>query len=97
LNLFICYDGLPGSFPIQSKKFFEDLLAGQAGGPGVALGDGFVEFLVGEGEPGGALVVEVGEGPLLEEEGAGIVFGNEARVADGGDVTQWGRHFCLPC
>jgi hypothetical protein len=40
---------------------------------------------VGEVEPGGALVVEVGERALFEMLGVFIVFGDGARVADGGD------------
>jgi len=54
-------------------------------GPAVGGEDGGVEFLMGEVEPGGALVVEVGEGPLFEFPGAVGVFGDETRVADGAD------------
>ena len=35
-------------------------------GPAVGVEDGAVEFLVGEVAPGGALVVEVGEGAFLQ-------------------------------
>lgn len=35
-------------------------------GPAVGVEDGLVEFAVGQVEPGGTVVVEVGEGAFLE-------------------------------
>lgn len=48
---------------------------------------GGVECLVGQGEPGRAFVVEVGERALLEVLRALIIFGDGARVAGGGDFV----------
>jgi hypothetical protein len=50
---------------------FGPILRPIAGGVGGGVGgeDGFVEFEVGDVEPGGALVVEVGEGAFFEAEG----------------------------
>jgi hypothetical protein len=42
---------------------------------------------VGEGEPGGVLVVEVGEGAFLEFAGGVFVLGDEAGVADGAEAA----------
>lgn len=49
---------------------------------------------MGEVEPGGALVVEVGEGPFFEFLGALGVFGEEAEISDGADsfsLSLWER------
>jgi len=56
-----------------------------AGGIDVSVGgeDGAVEFFVGEFEPSGAFVVEVGEGAFFEVGGFGG-FGHEGGVADEG-------------
>lgn len=42
---------------------------------------------MGQVEPGGALVVEVGEGAFFEELRAFFVFGDDPRVADGADIV----------
>ena len=63
---------LGGAFEVQGREAFEDLILGQVGfgpsasDPAVSGGNGGVKFLVGEGEPGGALVVEVRQSPLLQ-------------------------------
>ena len=54
---------------IQRQQAAEDFFVGHFGrvvGPAVGGGDGLVELLVGEVEPGGAGVVEVGQGALLQ-------------------------------
>src|SRR6185437_17134988 len=51
---------------IEGEEAFEDLGVGEGGGPAVGGEDGFVEGAVGVGEPGGAFIVEVGEGALFE-------------------------------
>ena len=53
-------------------------------------GDGGVEFLVGQVEPGGAFVVKVGQGAFLQVLGAGGVFAHQARVTDGKVANQVG-------
>ena len=47
----------------------------------VGGGDGGVEFLVGQVQPGRTLVVKVGEGALLELGGALGIAGFEAGIA----------------
>ena len=51
-----------GAVKVQGEEPFQELFIVQIGGPAVGGGDGGVEFLVGEVEPGGALVVRVCEG-----------------------------------
>jgi hypothetical protein len=53
------------SLQIERQQFFKDLLIAQIGRPAVGGKDGGVQFFVGQVEPGGAGVVEVGEGALL--------------------------------
>jgi len=56
-------------FQIQRQQAAEDFFVGHFGGvvgPPVGGGDGLVEGLVGEVEPGRAGVVEVGQGALFE-------------------------------
>ena len=56
-------------FQIQRQQAAEDFFVGHVGGvvgPAVGGGDGLVELLVGEVQPGGAGVVEVGQGAFLE-------------------------------
>lgn len=64
---------------IHHQQAAEDFVVGHFGGGGPAMGsgDGFVEFLVGEVEPGRAGVVKVGQGALLE---LGFVAGFGDRV-----------------
>ncbi len=62
-------------FQVQRQQAAEDFVVGHFGGvvgPAVGGGDGGVERLVGEVQPGGAGVVEVGQGALLE---VGLVAG----------------------
>ena len=61
-----------GALVIEGEEVGEDLLGGEVGGPAVGGEDGFVEGAVGVGEPGGASVVEVGEGALFEFVGGGV-------------------------
>ena len=67
--------GFLGPFQVQRQQAAEDFVVGHFGGvvgPAVGGGDGLVERLVGEGQPGGAGVVEVGQGALLQ---VGLVAG----------------------
>ena len=51
---------------VQGEETGEDLLGGERVGPAVGGEDGLVEGAVGVVEPGGALVVELGERAVLE-------------------------------
>jgi hypothetical protein len=60
-----------GSLVVEGEEVGEDLLGGEGltinfQRPAVDGEDGLVEGALGVREPGGALVVEVGEGALLE-------------------------------
>ena len=69
LSCALCVSGLrvgSSPFQIQREEFRENLLIAHLGVPAVGGEDGGVELLVGEGEPGRALVVEVRQGALLE-------------------------------
>ena len=77
---------LRGAFEVEGEEGGEEVVVGHGGVPVVGGEDGGVEFLVGQVEPGGALVVEVGERAFFEVRGALFVFGDDARVADGADV-----------
>ena len=79
---FGCLLLLGGAFEVQGEQPLQDLLVGQVGGPAVGGGYGGVEFLVGQVQPGGALVVEVGQGALFELGSAIGVAGLQARIAD---------------
>jgi hypothetical protein len=63
---------------VQGEEVSEDLLSGQVGGPVVGCEDDFVEGAVGVVEPGGSLVVEIGEGALFE-----FLFRRVGRVEPG--------------
>ncbi len=54
-----------GTDVVQLQQAGKDFVSGEIGGPAVGGEDGGVEFSVGEVEPGGAQVVEVGEGALF--------------------------------
>jgi len=60
-------------FKVEGEETFEDVIVGELVGPAVGVEDGVVELLVGEVEPGGALVVQVGERALLEYGIAGAI------------------------
>jgi len=55
-----------GAFEVEGEEALQDLGVGEVGGPAVGGEDGGVEGGVGVVEPGGSLVVQVGEGPLVE-------------------------------
>jgi len=81
-------------FQIECQQFGQEFIIAEPQRPAVGGEDGGVEFLVGEVEPSGALVVEVGEVPLFEFLGALVVFGNEAGIADSADsfpLSPWER------
>jgi hypothetical protein len=50
------------SLPVQCQEAGEDIVVGEVGGPAVGGGHGGVEGGMGVGQPGGTLVVEIGEG-----------------------------------
>ena len=60
-----------GAFEVEGEEGGEEVVVGHRWVPAVGGEDGGVEFFVGEGEPGGALVVEIGERALLED-GSGL-------------------------
>jgi hypothetical protein len=91
---FLVYFGAFGGAGVIRRQGLTGAGGGVEGGPvflPVALGvdggvggeDGLVEFFVGELEPGGALVVEVGEGAFFEVGGGGGLC-HEGGVADEG-------------
>jgi hypothetical protein len=55
-----------GAFKVPGEQFFQDLFVGQIGGLAVAGGNGGVQFLMGEIEPRGTLVVKFGKRALFE-------------------------------
>jgi hypothetical protein len=57
---------------VERQQPREDFVVGKVGGPVVGGGDGGVEALVGEVEPGGAGVVELGERALGELPSLGL-------------------------
>jgi hypothetical protein len=61
-----------GALVIQGQEAGEDFVFGEVGGPTVGGEYGFVEGAMGVGEPFGALIVEVGEGALLEDGLGGV-------------------------
>ncbi len=67
---------------VERKQLLKKLIVGHFGRPTIRGGDGGVEFGVAGGEPGGAFVVEFGEGTVLEAGGAGRVAGDSSRIAD---------------
>lgn len=88
--------------PIEGEQFGQELIIAQRHRSTVGGEDGGGEFLVGEVEPGGAMIVEIGEGQFFELLGAVFVFGDEARVADGADsfpLFLWKRAWvsCAKC
>ena len=73
---------------VQGQEAFEDGFFGEVGGPAVGGGDGGVEFRVAGGEPGGADVVEFGEGAVFEASGAGGITRHKTRIAHGADFER---------
>ena len=80
---------------IEGEEAGEDVLFGEVGGifrPAVGGEDGAVEGAVSVGEPGGTLVIEVGEGALLQvgfgERIALSVFGVEPAIAKADEFSR---------
>ena len=71
-----------GPFEVQGQQAFEDVVVGEVVGPAVGVEDGVVERLVGNVEPGRALVVEVGEGALLQLPRTLFVAREHTRIAN---------------
>ena len=57
---------------------FKDLVVGQVRGPAVGGEDGFIQLKMGQVEPGGTLVVEVGGMPARRAE-AVVIMGKYSR------------------
>lgn len=73
---------------IQLQQPPQNLLIAQIRRPAVGGGYRGVQAAVDVVEPGRALVVEIRERPLRELLGALFVFGDEPRVAHGGDAAR---------
>ena len=71
-----------GASEVEGEEAFEDLVVGKVGRPAVGGGDDGGESFVGEVQPGGALVVEIGQGALFEFGGAGGVARLKAGIAN---------------
>jgi hypothetical protein len=54
-----------GPLQVESQQLLEALLVAEVGGPAIGGGDGGIEALMGQVQPGGTLVVKVGEGAFL--------------------------------
>ena len=78
--------GERGPEEVEGEEAFEDLLVGDVVGPAVGVEDGGVEGSVEVVKPGGALVVKVGQGALLELLGGLVVDGQESLGERGDDV-----------
>jgi hypothetical protein len=57
---------LRGPGEVERELPFQDFVVGEVVGPAVGVEDGVVELAVGVLEPGGVLVVEVGQGVGVE-------------------------------
>ena len=77
------------------RQLLQNLFIAHGWIPAVGGEDGGVEFAVGEVEPGGAFVVEVGERAFFELIGALFVVGDYAGIADGADAIQIKKHRIL--
>ena len=55
-----------GAFEVEGEEVAQDILVAQVVRPAVSVEHGVVEPIVGEGEPGGASVIEAREGALLQ-------------------------------
>jgi hypothetical protein len=75
-----------GTLKVQGEEALQNLFIAQISGPAVCGGDGGVELLVREVQPGGALVVEVGERALFQLGGAIGVARFKARVTHVADA-----------
>jgi hypothetical protein len=62
---------------VEREQPLQNLLVAEVGRPAVGGGDGSVEAAVGQGEPGGTLVVQVRERALLEFAGGVFVAGDQ--------------------
>ena len=70
--------GFRRAFVIQGEEALEDFGIGESGRPAVGREDGLVELAMRIGQPGWALVVEVGEGAVLA-----LQFGRAGRIQPG--------------
>ena len=87
-----------GPLQVQQQEPLQDLLVGQVMRPAVGIEHGLIELLVRHVQPGGTLVVEIGE-RVLRQVGRACAFGVEpgvallAQFADGlglaGSVVMW--------
>jgi len=70
-----------GAGQVQREQVFEDLFVREIGRPAIGGGDGGIQFLVRQIEPGGALVVKVREGALFQFGGALGIARFKARIS----------------
>ena len=75
-----------GTLEVQGEEPLQKLFVAQISGPAVGGGDGGVEFLVGEVQPGGAFVVEVRERALFQLGGSIGIARLKARIAHRADA-----------
>ena len=71
-----------GAAEIEFEECGEEFVVGHGRRPAVGGEDGVVELAVDVVEPGGALVVEIGEGAFFEFFGGRLVAGDGAGVFD---------------
>ena len=67
-----------GTFEIEGQEARERNLLGNVGRPGIGSGDRHVEVAMRVIEPGGPLVVEIGQSALFQDRGALRVFRQDA-------------------
>ena len=72
-----------GSLLVECQEALKDSVISEVAGPAVCDRDGGVKFRVAGGKPGGALVVELGQGAHLEAGGTFGVAWHKARIARG--------------
>ena len=76
---------LGSAFKVQGKQPLQNLIVREINRPVVGSGNGGIEFLVGEVQPSGALVVELCECAILEFRGAISITRFKARKAHSAD------------
>ncbi len=77
---------LHGPLEVECEQRSQEIVIAHVGVPAVGGEDPFVEFAVGQIEPGGTFVVEIGQRPLFELLRTLFVLGHQPRVLHGADV-----------
>ena len=86
---------LRGVLEVQLQQRRQQVVVGHRGGPGVGGEDGFVEFFLGQIEPGGAVVVEVGERALFDLSRGNILLCNDCTSEEKALSPAFGLYRCL--